>query len=147
MGSQIYHFNEVWKQLHRHIIFQDFNFCCWFCPYVLLLITTAMLIGQAGTSETILKLDTRRMIVAIWNWFSGFRDEDFWKLPSHGRRVMTIANFAFWSGEIKRECINTVHLKRECLNTVIVERKCLNIVYVKNLMRQHFLYNCNKRNV
>ena len=39
-----------------------------------------------------------------------------------GRHVMAIDNFAFWSGE----------LKRECLNTVIVERKCLNIVYVEH---------------
>jgi hypothetical protein len=36
---------------------------------------------SAGTSETILKLDTLRMIVAKFGsyWFSGFREEDFLK--------------------------------------------------------------------
>ena len=36
---------------------------------------------SADTSETTFKLDTLRMIVAKLgsNWFSGFREEDFWK--------------------------------------------------------------------
>jgi hypothetical protein len=36
---------------------------------------------SVGTSETIFKLDTLRMIVATFgsNWFSGFREEDFRK--------------------------------------------------------------------
>ena len=36
---------------------------------------------SAGTSETIFKLDTLRMIVAKFgsNWFGGFKEEDFWK--------------------------------------------------------------------
>jgi len=42
------HFNAVWKQLHLHIIFQDFfiKFVCWFPLYVLLLVTTAMSVGR-----------------------------------------------------------------------------------------------------
>ena len=62
---------------------------------------------SAGTSETIFKLDTLRLIVVKFgsNWFSGFREEDFLKSlqTDHDRRqVMAIAHLAFWSGELKK---------------------------------------------
>ena len=67
----MYHFNEAWKQLNLHIIFQ--NFLIVFFWLILPLCSTL------GTPETFIKLDTLRMIVAKFdsNWFSGFREEDF----------------------------------------------------------------------
>jgi hypothetical protein len=84
----MYHFNEAWKQLHLHIIFQDFLIV--FFWLILPLCSTL------GTSETIVKLDTLKMIVAKFdsNWFSGFREEDFWKslqTDDTGLQVMAIA--------------------------------------------------------
>jgi len=48
------------------------------------------------------------MIVAKFgsNWFSGFREEDFWQTlqtDDDGRQVMTIAHMAFWTGELKKK--------------------------------------------
>ena len=74
----MYHFNEVWKQVHLHIIFQDFLLILPLCS----IFSNGSHVGwSAGTSETNFKLDTLRMIVAKFgsNWFSGFRKEDFWK--------------------------------------------------------------------
>jgi hypothetical protein len=74
----MYHFNEVWKQLHLHIIFLNFLI------EILLLIlprcstfSNGSHVGwSASTSEIFFKLDTLRMIVAKFgsNWFS---EEDF----------------------------------------------------------------------
>jgi hypothetical protein len=72
----MYHFNEVWKQVHLHIIFQDFLLILPLCS----IFSNGSHVGwSAGTSETNFKLDTLRMIVAKFgsNWFSGFRKEDF----------------------------------------------------------------------
>jgi hypothetical protein len=59
---------------------------------------------SAGTSETILKLDTLRMIVAKLGsyWFSGFREEDFLKSLQTDDGRMPIAHMAFWPGDLKR---------------------------------------------
>jgi hypothetical protein len=61
---------------------------------------------SAGTSETICKLDTLRIIVGKLgsNWFSGFREEDFFKslqTDDDRRQVMAIAHLAFWTGALK----------------------------------------------
>ena len=74
----MYHFNEVWKQLHLHIIFQDFLLIL---PLFSTFSNVSHVGWSAGTSETIFKLNTLRMIVARFgsNWFSGFRKEDFLK--------------------------------------------------------------------
>jgi len=77
----MYHFNEIWKQLHLHIIFQYFliEFFLLILPLYSTFSNGSHVIWSAGTSETIFKLDTLRIIVAKFgsNWFSGFREEKF----------------------------------------------------------------------
>jgi hypothetical protein len=69
---------------------------------------------SAGTSETFVKLDILRMIVAKFgsNWFRVSEKKIFEKVyrwtTTDRRQVMAIAHMAFWPGELKSSFTETM---------------------------------------
>ena len=69
---------------------------------------------SAGTSETFVKLDILRMIVAKFgsNWFRVSEKKIFEKVyrwtTMDRRQVMAIAHMAFWPGELKSSFTETM---------------------------------------
>ena len=76
----MYHFPKVWQLFTLYRNFQDFLIEFFVDLPLCSIFSNSGHVGwSAGTPDTILKLDTLRMIVAKFgsHWPSGFRGEDF----------------------------------------------------------------------
>ena len=104
-------------------------------PYVLFLVTAAMLVGARHHRTQFWNIDTLVMIQTKFgfHWSSTFRGEDFWKSlirttdDDDGRQLMGIAHMTLWvgSGELKSIFLSTL---TERDNSDLYCIKCIFIV-------------------